>query len=313
MKIRIYPTHKQKNKMKEWMHSSRAVYNEAVALVNSGAVKPYFNALRDMLVSQTSDHFERKKKEHLSKTPKTIRAETVREVATAFKIGFSQNNRFKVKFRSRKVKKGYYPLVFEEKAFSKSKKKQPSSTHIHMFGDSIGALRYRIGKKQKLLPPLTKTSKITYTEPGIWHLLVPCEKYVVKTTPRYSKIGLDPGERAFQTGYSPDGLVLEIKHDSEKVDKMFGMIASLQSAIDRKMFKQRTRQHLKRKIHKMWWRWKNMRDDLHRKVIRILVDNFETIVVGKLGVKNIMQSNLNKKSKKHMCPFYLILLHFVRD
>lgn len=85
-------------------------------------------------------------------------------------------------------------------------------------------------------------------------------------------IALDPGVHTFLTGYSPDGLLLEIgTGDIEKIQKTAERIDTLQSVCTKSRAKRKGR--LKKRCHKLRKRIKNLTSEVQRKTANFYVVN----------------------------------------
>jgi transposase len=111
-------------------------------------------------------------------------------------------------------------------------------------------------------------------------------------TNKNEAIGLDIGVKTFAEGYSNNhniiignGLTDEIKVILNKIDK----INSSELSNNRK----------RKAVNKRYIKIGNMMDDLHWKTIKYLTDHYDTIIIGNLSTKSIVQSDkLNKITKR---------------
>ena len=108
-------------------------------------------------------------------------------------------------------------------------------------------------------------------------------------------IALDPGVRTFQTGYSPNGSVIEIGNkDGDRILKLYqkaDIIASNPTLQKRKL-------RIYRKIS-------NLVDDLHWKTIAYLVNNYNTILIPDFRVQQMLKQKgvISKETKRVMSAF----------
>lgn len=313
MKVRIYPTPDQVKKLKEWMHTSRYVYNETIGVINEGKIKSSFYDACNLLVTSKSEYFTDEVKEWMMKTPKVIRAENVKKATTAFKtnkkmVAQKKKKFFKMKFRSKRgSKKGLYSIPFEKSAFSKRQTKR--NKYITLFPTILGEhkdFRYKIGKGKKL-PPLDKTSEIIYDGPGKWFVSIPYEKKAKKKKAKFTSVSLDPGEKSFQTFYSPDGFAGELKQDTSDIKQKQSMLKTLQSRISMRLVTHLQRQRWKKRMELIYFRLKNKTHDLHYQVSKFLSDNFQTIIIGEFGQKSVVEQKRLNKGTKSMLG---VLSHF---
>lgn len=116
-------------------------------------------------------------------------------------------------------------------------------------------------------------------------------------------ISLDTGVRTFQTGYSPNGHVLEIGKDD------YFRLSSLLLKADFYKRKFNKTENTKHKIRQLnaYHKIKNMVDDLHWKTISYLIKNYKVILLPDFAITNMVKKKtLPRMTKRllYMFSFY---------
>jgi len=143
--------------LKEWMHTARATYNAALAATKVEEDPAPFNfiTLRNRIVPQASDYAQ--ENPWALATPKSIRAEAIRDVVTAHKSNVAKRKKdkshtWKQRFRSRKQNRGLVTLNVEAPNFKVGK-----DGTIRLFPRlGFGTLKYRLrGSEEEDAPDRT--------------------------------------------------------------------------------------------------------------------------------------------------------------
>ena len=150
----------------------------------------------------------------------------------------------------------------------------------------FGELAYRVGRRKRL-PPIQHTCKLTYTEPGIWHLHIPVFVRRDNDRRRRGKVAsCDPGVRTFQTCYTTEGAVADLgigpAFQTKVVDRLhrIDQLASLAAKSNHAR-----RQRLHRKQAALRYKIKNWINEIHWKTARWLCSQHSAVLLGKLNVK----------------------------
>ena len=293
--IQIYPTKKQRKILTDWRHTNRYVYNKSLAYIkNNGNNTINFQSLRNKLVTNTvKDNDGNKIQNPLvnhweTKTPKEIRAYSVKDVVTSFKSAFSNFKNgnitnFKLGFRKKKQTTSSFTV---QKQSIKYKNNQ-----FLIYNTFFGGDGFTIGKRTiKKLPKdfeVDKDSKIVYKQ-GKYYLSIPEEidkKNPTKKVKKKETIALDPGVRTFMTGYSIEE-VIECSRDRTLFTKLKKKISTLQE--NRKY----------KTIQKYYDRISNLVDDLHWKTINYLISNYNTILLPSFENQEMVKKSKNGKMKE---------------
>jgi len=307
-RIRLCPTPKQRKLLKEWMHTARATYNAALGAVNKESVPVNFIKLRNHLVPKKSQYAVANP--WTLDTPKSVRAESIRDLVTAFNSNYAKqrlnpSHSWKMRFRSRKRNKGLVALNIEAPNFKVSK-----DGKIKLFPNlGFGELAYRVGRRKRL-PPIEHTCKLTYTEPGIWHLHIPVSVRRDNDRRRRGKVAsCDPGVRTFQTCYTTEGAVADLgigpAFQTKVVDRLHRIdrLASLATKSNhvRRQRLRRKQAALRYKIIARRWAWIN---EIHWKTARWLCSQHSAVLLGKLNVKALSSKNKRTMGRSNVRKLY---------
>jgi putative transposase len=327
-KIRLRPTTKQAQKLREWMKAARDTYNSALRLIKDGKAKPNL-LLKKLVVTRRKE--DGPKVQQMKKTPADIRSRAIMDLIDAFKTaqaGFKarklRERTQKSRWRKRKKKEKNlgrrrwrkrvaYHIKYKSKrltsdsfGFEGTKSMDIKNGEVFLFsgGKSFGM---EGGIKMSELPiqPIDACCRIQYCF-GRWYLLLPYQ--AEKEDPRLvdGRVGaLDPGVRTFQAFYSEDECG-EIAPDMDKVAlAMRKKISGIRELID--ILKNKGGYRLKiNRLTKAWYRANarasNLASDLHFKTIKFLFNRFDVIIAPRLNVGSMLRSdgNLNANTKATM-------------
>ena len=221
---------------------------------------------------------------------------SIRKFSGNLKSAFSNKKNgniksFKMNFKSKKT--GDY-LSFEDKAFPSIYKK------------CNGFYGYRTKDRKRVsLNPATVAKEIGWSGCTFYHEEITDKYYLLFPVPidyfpcndhrlenqesvfTGKTISLDPGVRKFLVGYSPQGEILVV--DRSKI--ISRLLLDIDKTEDRKEQLQK------------WAVIKNYIDDLHWKTIRYLVKNYDTIILGDIGIKSILKGNIPKITKRILSQY----------
>jgi putative transposase len=327
-KIRLRPTTKQAQKLREWMKAARDTFNSGLRLIKDGKAKPSL-LLKKLVVTRRKEDGPKTRK--MKQTPADIRSRAVMDLIDAFKTaqaGFKAR-----KLRERTQKSRWKKRKKREKNLGRRRWRKRVAYHINykskrLTSDSFGfegtksmdikngeAFLFSGGKnfgmeggiKMSELPgqPIDACCRIQYCF-GRWYLLLPYKAEKEDQRLVDGRVGaLDPGVRTFQAFYSEDECG-EIAPGTEGMAfVMKNKISGIRELID--LLKKKGGYRLKiNRLTKAWYRANarasNLARDLHFKTIKFLFDRFDVIIAPKLGVASMLRrdGNLAAKTKVTM-------------
>lgn len=293
-KIKLNPTREQKMLLNSFADAARYTYNETVARVNGGEKANRIN-LRNQLVTEKDNAFFEDKKWLLS-TPKVIRQQAVFEAVKNFKSAFSNKKagnieRFKMTFKSKKKSNGTYVLGVEKQLRVKDGK-------LAILPSFLGDMRH-----YERLPFDTTPECDCYIRKDAlkqYWLVVPIK--VAGKPETYDNrpvVAIDPGVRNFLTCYATDGDGFCLGKDMLKalmdiLKRIDAVDSHLAEAADAKQ-----RRKLRKHKLKLYQKYKNVRDDFHWKICKVLTDNYGAVLLPHLETK-ALAAKLRAKTNRKM-------------
>ncbi|CAN0282460.1 unnamed protein product, partial [Pylaiella littoralis] len=285
-KIRLKPTKEQEKVLRGWMNSSRKTYNEALRLIKAKKAKP--NLLLSKLVVTSRETDKNSRLESMKSAPADVRKSATRDLVKNFKSARAacKARLQRVKFKSRRLTSDSIEL--EKKSISFE------NNVVSFFGTS----------KYSLEP--SQSCRIAYCF-GRWYIIVPekvtVNKVDIDESTESRVIGIDPGLRTAFTCSSSSGEILELGIDTRY---RFQKEHSKKISIAKKM-KETTCVKRRTKLRKTWYRCqaraKHLAADLHWKTIKHLLDRYDVVVVGKIGVQSLMSKTGQSTSNKRMFSY----------
>jgi len=300
-KIRIYPTLKQNKIFKEWMTTSRYVYNRCVEEIQKCGLKSIDRyALRDKFV--TAEYSNKDKNPNITEweinTPKGPRDGAVRDLMTAYKAAFTNlregNIRgFKVNYRSKR--NGFQSIEIPKTAIEF---KDSKLTLFPSYG--IGNINVSKREARTLVGKPSHYCRLKVDQCGDWYILVPVN-HKTKKISKNKKCSLDPGIRKFQTMYSPNGEVIKATTNQVLLKELQKKISHYQSLRSGKKI---SKQSLRKQVTRSWKRHRNLITDFQFKFSHYLASNYSEIFLPKFESQKLAKnlrptSNFNLFNLQH--------------
>ena len=258
LKIRLYPTAAQRRLFRNWLGASRFVYNQTIAYLKGldGKRPTWMEIATDIILPSLP--------EWATGIPYQIKRIAVREACIAYtnaKMKYRKTGQLsELKFKGRKS-------LFQTCYIPKSAVNERGVYHT-----LSGQL-----KMAEALPPDFSDCELSYQQ-GRWYLCVPYETTVQPGENQSRIVALDPGVRTFQTFFSPEMAGVLGYHDFGRFVRLCRHLDNLVSRYSIEKNKKR-RYRMKRVADRMRWKIRELRDELHAKVCRFLVDNFDIILI----------------------------------
>ncbi len=284
-KIRVYPTTEQRETLRQWLGTARFTYNKTVALLNETDTKANWKAIKTGILHDLPDWSK--------ETPYQIKSIAVRDACIA------------VREAKRKCKK-----TGEFQSVSFKSKRHPSDS-IFIPKSAIkprGVYRTLLGdlKMSEMLPDNICDSRLV-KENDKYYL---CVSYTVTAPKRKSNgrvVALDPGVRTFLTYFHERGFGWLGHHAINRIQRLCSHLDNLLSHATKAT--QQSRKNMRRAANRIRTRIRNLVDELHHKVARYLVDNFDIILLPTFETSDMVmrgKRKLRKKSARQM----LTLSHY---
>ena len=291
--IKLYPTSAQKETLREWFGAARWVYNSCVAAVKSGRAVAQMTALRNLFVN--SDAEDLKERQYFLQVPYEVRSDAVRDYCKALKTSFALKHaghidHFEMSFRSKTSRT--QTIYMRGKSFNKK-----SNFFYRTF---IGGRM----KSAEPLPAISNDCKLMRERNGDYYLIVPVEKPITSVAKPQKIVALDPGNRSFQTAYSPQGICKEYgKGDYKRIERLAHHYDKLQSRWSQETCRAQQRSGLKKAGRRILQRIRDLVKELHNNVAKELCTTYETILLPEFKTSFMVRKrkrNIGNKTARAM-------------
>lgn len=288
-KIRVYPTQEQKATLNKWFGVSRFVYNQTVEYLRQPGTKASWLCIKTGTIHSLPDW--------ASDVPYQIKSIAIRDACQAVsnaKKKFKETGEFhSVKFRS---KKQPYQSIFIPKS---------ALSECGVYQTLLGKL-----KMAETLPESPKDSRLIQ-ENDDYFLCVPHESPIVlRDRQRESScrvVSCDPGVRTFLTLFSEDCFGWLGHQSIGKIQRLCHHLDDLLSQAEKA--RRPKRRNLRRAANRLRRRIRNLVDELHQKVAKFLVENFDLILLPTFETSD-MTKRAKRKLRKKSVRQMLTLSHY---
>jgi putative transposase len=155
-----------------------------------------------------------------------------------------------------------------------------------------------------------------------WKLCIPLNDKQCRPKNRHNIASIDPGTRDFNVLYSEDHMCVLGKNVSIKLHKVCKEIDIIKSRINRKTYytknehnekvfnnvNSKRRKNLRKALHRKIEKIKNMRNDLHYKIVNYLCKNYKHVIIPHFDTQKMVSNGyLSSKvaRKMYTLSFYL--------
>lgn len=284
-KIRLFPSPMQRATLMNWFGTTRWTYNQCLTAIEKEKTPWNKKVLRAKCLNAELFQQER---QWVLQTPYDVRDEGMNDLLKAYKTNFAVQKKkgggnFKIKYRSKRSESE--SIVIHAKHWKKA-----GVFHPKAFG------KEPIRAAEPLPDQLTYDCRLKKTRLGEFYLclLMPLELKGDNQAPMFTRgieegiIALDPGVRTFMTGYSPSGLAIEWgKKDIGRIHRLCRTLDELQSKWTQKDTRHRKRYRLQRAARRTRRKIRNLVDELHKKLVKWLVENYHTILLPKFETQKM--------------------------
>lgn len=276
-KVDIHLTTLQKAITDDWFNIYKYVYNLCVKYIRIHTPKQCsLISLRPLVKNTISTGMNALiKKSHI---PKHTIDNAINDVCKAYKSAIALAKVTKRRFRIRyKRSTSKDTIVLEASAFSKKKNSFVSKTlGIVISSSSIAGIN-RDCRLQR------HGNSLTYT------LFVPTEVPIKQVIWRKEQCSLDPGLRTFQTVYSVDNWHSEYSEFGTNLTQKISPLLDKVEHVTNTRYKRRIRDKISHLV-----------DDMHWKVAKYLATTYDTILIGNMSTKGVVQGKLHPGTKRLM-------------
>lgn len=149
--------------------------------------------------------------------------------------------------------------------------------------------------------------RLTYRQ-GRWYLRLSVKQTILLRENQARIVALDPGVRTFQTFFSPDMAGQIGYHSFGRIVRLCHYLDDLISRIAACPDKKK-RYRMRQAANRMRWKIRDLRDELHWKTARFLVDTFDVILLPTFETSQ-MTSRAYRKLRSKTVRSMLTLAHF---
>ena len=285
LKVPVWPSIELHKIWKQWLAAYRWVYNQCVEFFNQQQVLPKGKSLDQVIqIRQTEPENEWSK--CLGKT----RQEAVGEAEQAYKQAKAANQAKIFQLRYRSCRDKSQTIQFKNDAY-RNGSWFPKKVKGMLFCTAIG---YQIPRN------CDYGTELVYQR-GQWFACFP--QYIEPTTTGSDKvIALDPGNRAFLTGYDGENILEIGKGDIGRINRLCSHLDNLLSraALSKN---QRQRYLMRQAATRMRTRIQHLVKDLHNQVASILVNSYKLIFLPSYETSQMVLKSsrkINRKSVRNM-------------
>ncbi len=271
--------------LRHWFGVSRYAYNETIKYLQQKGTKANWIAVAPIILDSLPDWAK--------EVPYQIKKIAVKDACSAVKAakkGFKTDGQFRhCKFRSRKDKK---QTVFIPKSAIKK-----NGVYYTILGES---------PLREALPTVFSDGRLTLAY-GEYYLVIS-----EKVQPQHSEnqgrvVALDPGVRTFMTFFSESSYGWLGNDSNLQIQKLCFKLDRLISKISKA--KRHQKRRLKRAADRLRCKIKHLVKELHDKVARFLVDNFDVILLPSFESSE-MVSKARRKIRSKSVRQMLTLSHY---
>jgi putative transposase len=276
-KIRLYPTAAQRTIFRRWLGTSRFVYNRTLAYLKAlEGKRPVWTDIAKDIIFPALPEWARE-------IPFQIKKMAVKEACDTF-TGAKQKYRrtgalSELHFKSRKAP--------QQTCYIPKSAVKPSG----IYPTISGAIDYT-----ENLPGDFQDCELSWQQ-GRWFLCVPYETAILPGENQARIVALDPGVRTFQTFFSPDMAGMIGYHDFGRLVRLCRHLDDLISRTSTSKSKKQ-RYRMRKAANRLRWKIKDLRDELHAKTIRFLVDNFDIILIPTFETSQMTKGNPSGMAKR---------------
>ncbi|MHB8628205.1 MAG: RNA-guided endonuclease InsQ/TnpB family protein [Aggregatilineales bacterium] len=257
-KTRLYPTAAQRAMFRRWLGASRFVYNRTLDYLKTldGARPTWTDIATDTVLPGLPAWAK--------EIPYQIKKMAVKECCDAYSAAKQKYKKTgewsELHYKSRKtpVQTCYIPKSAVKPA--------------GIYPTISGAMKYA-----EPLPVAFLDCELSWQQ-SRWYVCVPFVTAVQPGENQARIVALDPGVRTFQAFFAPDLAGVIGQHDFGRLVRLCQHLDDLISRYSTSHDKQQ-RYRMRKAANRLRWKIRDLRDELHAKTIRFLVDHFDIILI----------------------------------
>ena len=289
-RIRVYPSSEQRETLRQWIGTARWTYNKTVALLNDTDTQANWIAIKTGILDDLPDWAK--------PVPYQIKSVAIRDACLAVRAA-----------KQKCQKTGQFQSV----SF-KSKRNPSDSIFIPKAAISEnGVYHTKLGKLRlsERLPENIKDSRLV-KDGTHYYLCVSYSVTIRKRKPNGRVVALDPGVRTFLTYFHEHGFGWLGHHAINRIQRLCSYLDDLLSRASKatkQQAKAKAKKNMRRAANRIRKRIRNLVDELHKKVARWLVDNFDIILLPTFETSQ-MTCKSGRKLHKRTVRQMLTLSHY---
>ena len=293
-KFRLYANSEVQRVLKRWFGCVRYTYNWALEELQKEGTELKYNMFELRKSFVNADVIPENKK-FLLDCPKHVRDGALSDLVTAFKANMTvkkknPDHKFKLTFRSKKD--GNAAITIPSDAVKQIIQKNGNEKELTMYPTFLkNVLRLKVRQRDlrlgKALTDIKYDCKMVLDKLGRFYLVIPMHREMASENQGSRWVALDPGCRTFLTAYSAmDGTSTKI--GDKDGSKLFRLCLHLDKLPAKK----------RKRAIKLRLRIRHLVDEMHRKAIRHLLENFDNVLIPIFQVSNMVKKVDRKITKR---------------
>lgn len=286
--IRVYFNRNQKNLLKQWFGCRRWIYNKCLDAIKNHKIKANKKSLREFVINNKNFKTENT---WMIDYEYDLRDEAMNDLLNNIKTNLAKGGKFSMKFKSKKdMNKRNESLSVLSKKWNKK-----NNFYSPIFRPD------KVNSSEKLPDKLNYTSRLKRTPTNKYYFCFPQELELRGENQANKMIFIDPGVKTFLTGYDPEGKIIIWG------ERDIGFIARLKHYKNKlqgkhvKIKNKGKKNNIRKAIMRINERIFNLVEELHKKLTKWLVENYNYIFLPRLNFH--LCKKLNKKSKEKMAAY----------
>jgi putative transposase len=273
-KIQISITTEQKQIIKQWFGVSRYVFNQTIEYLQQPETKANWKAIKTGILNNLP--------EWCKKVPYQIKSIAIKDACTAVsnaKKKYKQTGVIQqVKFRSRRdrMQSSYIP--------------KSAVSEIGIYRTVLGKIHYT-----EALPKKLGDCRLV-RHLGCYYLAVPHELPRTISEKQGRVVAIDPGVRTFATMFSETSFGAIGDKDIGRIQRLCYYLDNLISRSTKTTAK--TRYRYRKAMDRIRRKIRNLIDEVHHKLARFLVDNYDVILLPTFETSEMVLKNSRKIRSK---------------
>ncbi|NEO76210.1 MAG: transposase [Moorea sp. SIO4G3] len=273
-KIHLFLNPDQRTLIRKWFGVSRYVFNKTIKILQDGEVKANWKAIKTDILNSLP--------EWCKEVPYQIKSIAIKDACTSV----------------REAKKKYKKSYKIQRVKFRSRKKPIQSCYIPKSAVSEAGIYYtklgELGFAENLPKNICDSRLISNN--GDYYLVVPYKETTKKAENQGRVVALDPGVRTFITFFSETSVGKMGNGDFSRIQRLCQHLDNLLSKISFACGGQKRR--MRKAARRMTIKIQNLVNELHRKTARLLVDNFDVILLPTFESSQISKKGSRKIRSK---------------